>query len=196
MRHEHARQMLGDEDRRADPARQRAQEFEQGMEPAGRGAERDAAQRRVAAWRAAGSAAHRARARPIRPRARHGRSGAAVRREPRRSGRRNCRCPAWARCRRRPAASARMVTSAPSSAIEETISTRAPRPARRMSGSASSPLAPGISTSSRMMSALHHLQRRRAPRRRCRPWRRSRNPHGRPSCATAPPARPPNRRRS
>jgi hypothetical protein len=45
MRHEDRRQMLGDQDGRADLAWKRAQEFEQGRKAAGRGGERDAAER-------------------------------------------------------------------------------------------------------------------------------------------------------
>ncbi len=123
--HEQRRQMLGDQDRRADPRGQRAQEFEQGVKAAGRGAERDAAERARPAWRAAG-AGRRARASAAEPASRSARP---IRRS--RSASTSAKRPA-----KLPMPGLGRVSAAPSGERAHRRSRRRPRPSRRRSGRA------------------------------------------------------------
>ena len=187
-----AGKMLGDEDRRADLPRQRAggTRTRRGGRRSRRRARRSRAARRPC--RAAGSAARRGRgaahagSRSARP-MRRSRSASTSAKRPAKLP-----MPGLGRVSAAPSASARTVVSAPSSAIEETISTRAPLPGaddlgqrleaaraghldveqddvdagRSCSASSASPALPAVATISKSSMAGDHPRQHRPRHRR------------------------------
>ena len=152
-RHERSRQMLGDEDRNADPLGQHVEQDAERVDSAGRSADREHVDRvgRHCTKQRAGRSTEPARS----PRDRGcWAKPSALSLASRTSEKRplNRPVPGLGRVSAAPSASAATVSSAPSSASEDTIMTLAPPAASRIRGIELRPPRPGISRSSRTMS--------------------------------------------